>query len=85
MLLKYNDLLTSLDETVAQMFAFTALEMKPSTERFLVESRSSDDKETYGVYKSHTSDDSWKGKLDSRIVAAIEKELSDTPLEPFLN
>lgn len=83
-LIKYNDLLDDAVPHVSDLFSFCGLDMAESTLRFIKESRSQNDGDVYGVYKSHTVDDDWKRLLDPRISEEIEKELRNTELEQFI-
>lgn len=80
----YDELLNNVSQCVSKAFSFVGLEMSESTELFMVESRSKNDGETYGVYKNHKADDGWKKTLDKQIVKEIEADLKGTALQQFL-
>ncbi len=85
LLVKYNELLKDPIESTQKLFSFVGLDMTSATEEFLVESRKKNDNETYGIYRSHKTDDQWKELLDQHIVDAIHFDLKDTVLEQFLH
>ncbi|MEJ2594752.1 MAG: sulfotransferase domain-containing protein, partial [bacterium] len=84
-LVKYNELLKHPKEVTEKLFSFVGLGMMPATEEFLIESRIKNDNETYGIYRSHKTDDQWKKSLDQTIVDAVQNDLNDTVLEQFLH
>lgn len=83
-LLKYNDLLEETTENIEELFSFTGLEMVPSTQKFLEESRGKNDQDAYSVFKSHKIDNAWKKSLDPRIISEIDADLKNSQLQQFI-
>jgi len=83
-LVRYSDLIANPQQEISKLFSFTKLKMTNSTINFLIESRSKNENDTYGVYKNHKNDDSYKNTLDKRIIAEIESELYNSELEQFV-
>lgn len=83
-LLRYDDLLKDAYQSVSQLFSYVGLEIGSTTRDFLIESRTQNDNDTYGVFKNHKADVDWKNNLDIQIISEIENDLTNTKLEQFL-
>jgi hypothetical protein len=81
---RYEDLVENPIDISESLFHFVGLPFGDQTKRFLDESINRHSESPYAVYKNKDVKDSWKGKLDSRIVEDIEQELMATNLEAFI-
>lgn len=70
----YNTLLTQTTESVQKLFDFAGLELTEQTKSFLKDSRSKEDQDAYGVYKTKNSDDQWKTGLPDYIIEEIQND-----------
>lgn len=81
---RYEDLIQNPISITESLFHFIDLQFGEQTRCFLHESSSRHTDNPYSVYKNKEVRDSWKNKLDPRIVKDIEQELLGTRLECFI-
>ena len=83
--IRYEDLVATPERALRQLYKVHDLPWTMQTQRFLEQSRRRDDGSAYGVYRNASADQEiWRGLLDEKIVASIETELGDSPLNRYL-
>lgn len=83
-LIRYNDLLTKTVPLVENLFRIYDLEFTQQIYDFINKSKTSDDSNTYSVFRSNQRDDKWKTIIPEKIVKSIYTDLSGTELEIYL-
>ena len=85
LLVKYDTLLNETINTINELFDFCRLELTGQTMDFINDSQKKDfSKDAYAVYRSNQTDDKWKTSLPQEIIKEIDKDLSGTILEKFI-
>ena len=83
-LIKYDNLLTNTLQEVAKIFNFCDISMTDQTRSFLNESTQIHKNDTYSVYKSKITDDSWMKSLNHKIAKTITKDLQTNNLDEYI-
>ena len=81
---RYENLVENPTDVAESLFDFCGLDFGDQTRHFLDESIKRYSDNPYSVYKNKSAEDSWRDKLDARIIKDIERELVGTRLEIFL-
>jgi hypothetical protein len=84
LLVRYNELNSAPLETTKRVFDFCGLEVCDQVQEFLLASKSRHDPDPYSVFRSHASDERWRGILPDKIAKQIMLEVKNTPLDSFL-
>lgn len=84
LIVNYSDLLIDPMQKASDIFSFVKLGFHQQTENFIIESRSRNDNDPYGVYRKKEKDNSWQGKLPDYIVEYIHNDLADSNLESYI-
>jgi hypothetical protein len=81
----YRDLIADPLHTVVDLLAFCGLALHPQVEAFIKTSRSVHDAaDPYSVFRAKADGAHWRGILPAFIVDDVRRELSSSPLNPFL-
>lgn len=83
-IVRYEALLDTLQDHVADLFGFLGLRVGPATREFLVACHERHDDSPYSVFRSKTVRDQWRTELPTFIAEAIERDLAGTRLEIFI-
>ncbi len=83
-LIRYENLVKNPFEETNKLFNFCKLQITQQTKKFLNETISEYQENTYSVYKAGKNLHDWKNELNQNITRAILDELKTTEFEPFL-
>ena len=84
-ILNYDDLLENLNEIVLDLFKFCDLSMTTQTSKFLHNSTSKNNLDSYSVFKKKENDDSWKSNLSPSIIKQIKEDVDFKELNSIFN
>lgn len=83
-LVRYDELNRAPAVTTKKIFEFCGLEVCDQVQEFLLASKSRHDSDPYSVFRAKASDDRWKDILPDEVAKQIKLELTNTPLDTFL-
>ncbi|WP_353777936.1 sulfotransferase domain-containing protein [Winogradskyella sp. 3972H.M.0a.05] len=83
-LITYKELLEDTTTVTNNIFSFLELEFSDQTERFISESKSTNQSDAYSVYKVKRNNKDWKA-LPEEVISYVANDLKGTNLERFLD
>ncbi|MAY82592.1 MAG: hypothetical protein CMP59_00500 [Flavobacteriales bacterium] len=83
-IMEYSELIDEPIKKTKELFSFLDIPYTDQTNSFLTISRSKNNLDPYGVYKTKENDDSWKGKIPDFIIDNVHSNLKGTVLERYL-
>ena len=83
-LVRYNQLNDKPIEIATDLFKFCGLGIHPQVKEFIEASQSTNDTDPYSVFRTKTSDTQWQNVLPADIADEVQRELSGTPLQTFI-
>jgi len=81
----YEDLIKDTFNEVERIFNFCNLEVNRQTIKFLNDSKSSEKKSVYSVFRNKIKDDEWKASLNELIFTEISNDLKTNNMNQFLS
>ena len=81
----YEDLIKDTFHEVERIFNFCNLEVNMQTIKFLNESKSSEKRSVYSVFRNKIKDDEWKVSLNELIFTEISNDLKTNNMNQFLS
>ncbi|RDK87327.1 sulfotransferase family protein [Marinirhabdus gelatinilytica] len=84
-LLRYSDLLKNTEGSIKKLFEFLDISVTEEVLGFLDESKNTQQKDSYSVFKTKKNDASWKQNLPEYIITHVLNDLKGTALEKYLD
>ena len=81
----YEDLIKDTFHEIERIFNFCNLEVSMQTIKFINESKSSEKRSVYSVFRNKIKDDEWKASLNELIFTEISNDLKTNNMNQFLS
>lgn len=83
-IIKYSKLLAHPVNETKELFRYLELEYTAQTEKFLLDSQNTRNRDPYSVFRSNQTDEEWKLNLKDEIVKGIELDLKNNSLSEYI-